>query len=50
MMAVSTDTTDPAAIYQALLVERYTDTSWREYLRARSRADDGRSPATRRQR
>lgn len=44
-MAVATGTTDPTVIYRALVVDRYTDASWSEYLRARSRADDARDPA-----
>jgi hypothetical protein len=42
-MAVSTGTTDATVIYRAVVVERYTDASWDEYIRAQSRADDGRS-------
>ena len=44
-MAVATGTTDPTVIYQALVVDRYTDASWSEFIRARSWADDGRDPA-----
>jgi len=29
-------------IWRAMLVDEYTDVSWDEYLRRRSRADDGR--------
>jgi hypothetical protein len=37
--------TDATTIYRALAVDRYTDASWDEYIRAQSRADDGRDPA-----
>lgn len=30
-------------VYRALIVDEYTDTSWQEYLRERSRAARGRS-------
>jgi hypothetical protein len=36
--------TDATTIYRALLVDEKTDASWDEYLRAHSRADDGRDP------
>jgi hypothetical protein len=33
-------------LYRALIVDRYTTATWDGYLRRRSRADDGRDPAT----
>lgn len=36
------DTTE-RDIYRALVVDAFTDESWDGYLRARSRADDGRT-------
>jgi hypothetical protein len=37
--------TDATTIYRALLVDAKTEASWDEYIRAQSRADDGRDPA-----
>lgn len=44
-MATPNGNADETTIYAALVVEEYTDASWNEYLRGRSRADDGRTPA-----
>lgn len=43
-MAVPNGSADETTIYEALVVDRYSDVDWQEYLRARSRADDGRDP------
>lgn len=45
-MAVPRGRADQREIYRALVVDEYSDTSWSEYLRAGSRADNGRSPTT----
>lgn len=39
------DHTTERDIYRAMVVDAFTDASWRDYLRARSRADDGRTNA-----
>lgn len=36
---------DETAVYQALVVDEYSDVDWGRYLRAASRGDDGRDPA-----
>lgn len=39
------DHADETDIYRAFVVEAFGAVTWDEYLRRRSRADDGRSPA-----
>lgn len=43
-MAVPRGRADERDIWRVMVVDEYTDTSWSEYLRGRSRADNGRDP------
>jgi len=40
------NTADDRTLARALIVDAYGAVSWDEYLRDRSRADDGRDPTT----